>query len=103
MRVATWSEILSRSKGCHDINNRVPDHFKRPAQVEATGSSCLPTRVPEVLKTKGESSSYGKLHPFSIQPCPSEAVHWVWEFGLLTWQPLLLAGSCPSLPYQLTC
>jgi len=104
MRVAIWSEILSRSKGCHDINNRVPDYFKRPAQVEASHWLKLSALLcPGGAQNKGESSSYGIPHPFSVQPCPSEPVHWVWEFGLLTWQPPLLAGSFPSLHYRLTC
>jgi len=66
MRVAIWSEILSRSKGCHDIYNRVPDYFKRPAQVEATGSSCLPTCVPEVLKIKERVALMEYCTPFQF-------------------------------------
>jgi len=45
---------------------QVPDYLKRPSQVEATGSSYLPSCVLEVLKTKEKVALMENCTPFQF-------------------------------------
>jgi len=45
-------EELEQGPRADMITIEVPDYFKRPSQVEDTGSSCVPTCVLEVFKTR---------------------------------------------------
>jgi len=73
-------EELEQGPRADMITIEVPDYFKRPSQVEDTGQVvCAPVswRFSKLGKDKVALIDYCTS---SSQLCPSQAVHWVWEY-----------------------
>jgi len=93
---APWIAKLRNNEGCYMVGrfgagswaDMTLTSSARLLQKSNTGRSCWfklsALLCPGGAQNKGESASCWLLHPFSIQPCPSEPLHWV--MGVLSFE-----------------